>query len=77
MATLRFNNLPLHIKKTFVFPHAELVSTNQNEAFRIAFYSYNDILFEVCFDVASNKIEDIRCINEKYVDPTLKKLIIE
>ncbi len=77
MATLRFNNLPLNIKKTLVFPHAKIVSSNQNEAFRIAFYTYNDVLFEVCFNASSNEIEDIRCINEKYVDPTIKNFITE
>jgi len=75
MTTLKFNHLPLKVKKSLVFPHAKMVSSNQNEAFRITFYSYNDILFEVCSSVTTDEIEDIRCINEKYLDPAVRNLI--
>ena len=76
MSTIRFNHLPLKLKKSLVFPHSKKVSSNENDSFRIVFYSYNDLLFEVCYCVASNKIEDIRCINEKYLDPSLKNMIL-
>ncbi|MBT32661.1 MAG: hypothetical protein CMO01_23610 [Thalassobius sp.] len=76
MNNINFNILPLNIKKTFI-QSANQVSSNENEAFRIVYYNYKEALFEVCIDLESNSVEDIRCINQESLDHSFKELILK
>ena len=76
MNNINFNILPLNIKKSFI-SHASKVSSNENEAFRIIYYNYREALFEVCIDIESNSVEDIRCINQETLDSSFKELILK
>lgn len=71
----QFNFLPLHERHSFLFPGASLISANENEAFRIAFFKYQGNLFEVCYNLSENNIEDIRYIDTKTVHPLIHACI--
>ncbi|WP_020530221.1 hypothetical protein [Flexithrix dorotheae] len=72
---MKFNSLPLNARKSILFPEATLMSSNENEAFRISFFNFKGGIFEVCYDVTSDEIEDIRSIDDKILDNSMKEFI--
>jgi hypothetical protein len=75
MKSTSFNHLPLNQRAAMLFPAAELVSSNENEAFRISFYMMEGMTYEVCIDLDSQTIEDIRLIEERAISSTIRQLI--
>ena len=76
MYTTNFNFLPLEQRANLIFPAAKLLSSNQNEAFQISFYALGGATYEVCYDLDTQSIEDIRLIEERALTPTVKGFIL-
>jgi len=46
-----------------LLPKATLISSNANEAFRISFFKLNDTVIEVCYELSTGEIEDIKLLD--------------
>ncbi len=77
MRAINFNQLPLETRKSILFPKAKLMSASQNETYRIAFFEFKGEICEVCYDLASEQVEDIRLLSDKVLDSNILGLISE
>ena len=77
MKSSHFNQLPLYLREALIFPEAKLMSSNQNERYRIAFFEFKGLLFEVCYELKDNVMKDIRMIPNKIMNKELEKLLFD